>query len=482
MKERLSEEELIAKASKWNLKLMSDYKDYKNKNSILDLMCKNCGHEFLDSVNNLRGLKYPCGECRKRERSLYFDNTIRFKECSRCSRILSYSNFPKQSGLRGANENAHSYKWICKECDNKFKLIKRFKKKYRLIYESFNGMCDKCKLGLNFLQVFHFHHPDINFKTMIWDEVKDRLFSYIHRWANQDRVIPLCSNCHAEEDAKTFLKFKSLILKSDLFAMSAELVDQLLDKVIHDSALKYEVKEWIRKRYIIEKVFGGSCIGCGNVNVFNNLPSIVFHHLDFSKKEINIKDVLNFDCEVIYDIILKEIVICLCSNCHSIIHSDLNKFIEEFFQDEYFQKNFSESYLEGLKLIQIKAYNNILKNISKFKFKKIEIKSPLKLEFNQTQDIWKIHLLEVFSILNKINQNYIRVSDIMKIFDYKRMTAMKFLNGLTKRGYLNKYSLSHSHVRYDLTVVGLKEAIELSQKHKRKVNEINNIIIASLKE
>lgn len=32
MKERLSEEELIAKASKWNLKLMSDYKDYKNSN------------------------------------------------------------------------------------------------------------------------------------------------------------------------------------------------------------------------------------------------------------------------------------------------------------------------------------------------------------------------------------------------------------------------------------------------------------------
>jgi hypothetical protein len=62
------------------------------------------------------------------------------------------------------------------------------------------------------------------------------------------------------------------------------------------------------------------------------------------------------------------------------------------------------------------------------------------------------------------------------------MTAMKFLNGLTKKGYLNKYSLSHSHVRYDLTVVGLKEAIELSQKHKRKVMEINNIIIAYLKE
>ncbi len=482
MKEKLSEEEIIAKASKWNLKLISDYKDYKNKNSIMDWMCRNCGHEFLDSINNLRGLKYPCEECRKRERALFFDEKKKIKECSRCSRILAYSCFPKQSGLRGSSGTAFSYKWICKECNNKFRSIKRFRKKFRLIYKSFQGKYDKCELNLIWLLAFHFHHPDIRFKTKEWDDIKDSIYSNIINWANHDKVIPLCGNCHKYEEALTFLKFKNLILKSDLFSMSPKQIDLFIDKVVQDSGLKYEVKEWIRKRYIIEKVFSGLCIGCGKVNVSNNLPSLIFHHHDSSIKEINIKDILNFDCEAIYRIILKERVICLCSNCHSFIHSEFYKYINEFINEKYFQQNFSANNLKKFKSKFINIRSQIIENISRFKFKKLDIKSPLKLEFNQTQNIWKIHLLEVYYTICGSNKSYVNVSDFMKIFYYPRGTAMKFLNRLSKSGYIKKFSLKNRQVRYNLTDIGLEKISKLALKHRKKAIEIKNIVNSFFKE
>jgi len=482
MTEKLSEEELIAKASKWNLKLISDYKDYKNKNSILDWMCKNCGHKFLDSVNNLRGLKYHCEECRKIKRSLFFDEVKRVKECSRCSQILSYSCFTKQSGLRGSRGNAFSYKWICKECYNKFRLIKRFRKKFRLINEFFHGKCYRCELNLIWLLSFHFHHPDIRFKTKEWDDVKDSKYSIIENWAYHDSVIPLCGNCHKYDEALTFLKFKNLILKPDLFSMTPKQVDLLLDKVVQNGGLKYEVKEWIRKRYIIEKVFSGYCIGCGDFNVLENLPSLIFHHPDSSIKENKIKDILNFDCEAIYRIILKERVVCLCSNCHSFIHSEFYKYINEFINDKYFQQNFSDNNLKKFKSKFINIRNQIIENISRFKFKKLDIKSPLKLEFNQTQNIWKIHLLEVYYTKCGSNKSYVNVSDFMKIFYYPRGTAMMFLNRLSKRGYIKKFSLKNRQVRYDLTDIGLEKISKLTLKHRKKAIEINNIVKSFFKE
>ena len=130
----------------------------------------------------------------------------------------------------------------------------------------------------------------------------------------------------------------------------------------------------------IERFFDGKCIGCGTVNIFNNLASLVFHHLDPIIKDSEISALLHLSCEMIYEILKKEKVVCLCANCHSLIHSNIHLHFEELFNDDFFQNISSELYLEQFKEEYVKKYNKILKNMNNFNYKDLDIISPLKSE------------------------------------------------------------------------------------------------------
>ncbi|MHA1671903.1 MAG: hypothetical protein ACTSV5_15230 [Promethearchaeota archaeon] len=289
-----------------------------------------------------------------------------------------------------------------KKCSNKVRMIRLYKKKFKLIFEKFDGKCRKCNLSIIWLSCFHFHYPDPHIKTADWKDVEDKIYSDIVKWALSDKVIPLCNNCHKKEEASLFHKFKDLILTPDLFNKSPEQINQLL--IIRTSMIlreKPKVQEWIRKRYIIERIFDGKCIGCGAVNIFNNLASLSFHHLDPILKDSEISALLHLSCEMIYEILKKEKVVCLCTNCHSLIHSNIHLHFEELFNDDFFQYISSELYLEQFKEEYVKKYNRTLKNINNFIYKDLEIISPQKLEFS-IKNIWKIHFLEAFYLYKKI--------------------------------------------------------------------------------
>jgi len=58
---RLSEEQIKENLSSLDLELQSDYDiDYRNKDFILKLKCKSCGHEFEDTLNRLEKRVFPC--------------------------------------------------------------------------------------------------------------------------------------------------------------------------------------------------------------------------------------------------------------------------------------------------------------------------------------------------------------------------------------------------------------------------------------
>ncbi|MHA1106149.1 MAG: hypothetical protein ACTSPN_10600 [Promethearchaeota archaeon] len=346
---RLSEEGLEEKACKWKLRLLSDYKkEYKNRDSVLRWKCKECKNEFEGSVGYLRNYKYPCPVCRKikrERRTPFYDDSQCIKECSICHQVLPYSDFYKRSGERGKQEGYKKYLAVCKKCSHKVRMIRRYKKKFKLIFEKFDGKCRMCNLSIIWLSSFHFHHPDPYIKTADWKNVEDKTYSDIVKWAVSDKVIPLCNNCHKKEEASLFHKFKDFILTPDLFDKSPEQIDQLLIVgTSMTSGEKTKVQEWIRKRYIIERIFDGKCIGCGTVNIFNNLASLVFHHLDPIIKDSEISALLHLSCEMIYEILKKEKVVCLCANCHSLIHSNIHLYFEELFNDDFFQ-NISSEYL-----------------------------------------------------------------------------------------------------------------------------------------
>ena len=168
-----------------------------------------------------------------------------------------------------------------------------------------------------------------------------------------EKVIVLCKNCHVKEGSTIFEEFKELINQQDLFKKIPEEIDKFLDNTIikhpksqkrlkkdklYKPRMKYVIKKLIKKRYIIEKLFNGECIGCGEITVENNLPSLGFHHKSASKKEKVIKwdFISKYKLNKIADLLIKEDCTCLCTSCHVLIHSiNFEKFIEEILGERY---------------------------------------------------------------------------------------------------------------------------------------------------
>lgn len=123
------------------------------------------------------------------------------------------------------------------------------------------------------------------------------------------------------------------------------------------AGFKYEVKRWIKKRSVIEQVFNGKCISCGE----DRLPSLQTHHTNQDLKvhkwgniyrKWNIKELIN-------DFIIEEECVWLCGNCHAMINT------------KHFENNIEEvlgeKYLQEVKADYIKIKSSIIKHIDRIK-------------------------------------------------------------------------------------------------------------------
>ncbi|KKN04467.1 hypothetical protein LCGC14_1097130 [marine sediment metagenome] len=187
-----------------------------------------------------------------------------------------------------------------------------------------------------------------------------------------EEVIVLCRNCHTLRSAIFFKKFEEIILFKGIFSKSPNKLNEIIDyyllkqpdiqqKVKHNrnyiSQSKYRIKNnWLKKRFIIEKVFYGMCIGCRITKVNNNLPALNFHHVSSSKKEkmIRWQEIAHLDLKEIENLLERELCVCLCANCQVLIES--NRFLRHI-----------DKILEKPKAILIKQeINTIQENISNF--------------------------------------------------------------------------------------------------------------------
>jgi len=174
----------------------------------------------------------------------------------------------------------------------------------------------------------------------------------------KEKVIPLCKNCHSIKQATVFNKYEKIISRKSNFESSFEGLEKNIHKYMR-TRLKYEkfdgirqIKPWIKKRIVTEKLFNGKCVGCSE----DKLPTLQFHHKDPKLKTYQKWSGLsNLNVSRIIKKLREDDVVCLCANCHSITES------------RHFEENIGEI-LENKDLDELRIYyktlNQRIKNYS----------------------------------------------------------------------------------------------------------------------
>jgi len=113
---------------------------------------------------------------------------------------------------------------------------------------------------------------------------------------------------------------------------------------------------------VIEILYKGACIGCRNIKINDKLPALEFHHRNPKKKEFKWENLSKLPINKIITILKNEDCVCLCKNCHSLIHSvNFDQLCNEIFGKE------------NTSMIDLVEENYLIlkKNIFNFSFKKI---------------------------------------------------------------------------------------------------------------
>lgn len=410
------------------------------------------------------------------KQKLYHDKDKRLKECSRCHRILAYKAFEeykreKRKGLRS----------VCIECKSAQQLIKRYGNKAKIIINEFDGKCSKCGLGIVYLPALEFHHPEE--KKFSWYHIMDKSYKHAVKILKKEKVIVLCKNCHELEQSKTYNSFQDLILRPDIFLLSSDKLNELIEKVYQDILNKIYISDirlihyLIKKRFVIEQLYNGQCIGCKEVTVYSNLPAFDFHHLEPEKIEEKSRwQTLKYlDSEDIIKALIEENCICLCSNCHRLLHTRFNELAYEVFS--------KSNILNMNKILSEvnKFFNNLFENISHFSFDldKIEFSSPLKLSGFPRYETWKLRLLQIYYYTLARNLKKFRgvnFKDFYDVISDKNLYAFiyKFLDdGFVKivKDSSTKFNL------YQFTPYGLETIKNIEKKYPIEANELKEHIL-----
>lgn len=403
-----------------------------------------------------------------------------FKKCKRCNRYISKKRSERFSSKKKTPNPRPIRSAYCKDCRNTLRLIQLFKKKYFIISQIYTGKCSECETGLEYLPSFEFHHPKPSIKTNIWTHIKHRNIYKIIDWINKENVILLCSNCHELKRDKYFKDFKELINIKNLFEHSAEEIDNLINSAIirhpnyqnfseFQRNIKIQIKKYIRKRYVFNKLFSGKCIGCGISGVTNSLPILELHHLkpESLTNKSNWGEIANQDCSSIIHHINEENCVCLCSNCHTLIRSKIESILDEVIEDK------------NLRYLIATNLKTIITNINNFNFNhsKIKFNSPLKLKFSQ-DEFWKIHLIQVAIFLKNNGRDNFKVLNLVEFLNHKPRSVRFYLDRLITLNYIikTKGSAFPFDNSYRLTDLGKSFLLKLKLNYSKTYTDLTEDI------
>jgi len=369
--------------------------------------------------------------------------------------------------------------------------IKVFLKKIKLIEvlnklyygteykEEFKDICNECRISIKYLPCFQFHHSGLKSKSVFWDDIKYRPYNEIKKAMIKEKVIVLCSNCHEKRQAVFYNQFKDIIYKKNLFQLSGDEINILINQTLKEKGKKNKkmrLKGWIKQRMFIEQLYEGRCLGCGKICDKDSLPSFVFHHR--SKKKINSwTNMKSVNFNRIFNWLKRDDCVCLCANCHSMLHSTLFlKYAEIILKDK------------NLKLgIKNEVYDLITK-IKKYKFKDKIVINFLKRRYSYGK-LWKEYLEHIYNISCNTNSDLVKFSALERSLR-KRNVTREILDVLEEKKLI-KIDIHKSFSRYPvikLNKSGIKLAEESLQnrciyriyrfkyiyRRKPKVNDLKN--------
>jgi len=296
------------------------------------------------------------------------------KICGKCGKAKTFNQF--------INSKSRGRSWLCKKCFNKnasirknvlklqiakYIFLKNQSKKSNPDVQSDIIKCNKCKIDLLIPPNIEFHHTGD--KMLSWDDVSDFTYDKAIKMLKKEKLIILCSNCHAEETAVKYRLYKDLILNMDLINQSAKNINDKLGVVIKNlpknqqRQMKARLKKLLIKQFIIKNFYDYKCTTCGKTT---NLPAFEFHHVDSTNKEKQWLQIYNLNVKKVMESIINENCVLICNNCHEMIHSRFKEFYPEVFikVDKLLYKNNSMLHY----LPKIKKYiESIHENLSKFK-------------------------------------------------------------------------------------------------------------------
>jgi hypothetical protein len=163
-------------------------------------------------------------------------------------------------------------------------------------------------------------------------------------------------------------------MKKGLFKLSSEEILKLIKLIINKKSENIEINNkndfeaivrWIKKRSIINQVFNGKCVGCGEITTENNLAALNFHH-STKKKSNKWKIMRQRKFDEIIKWLKEDKCVCLCGNCHSMIHNIV--FVK--YSKIIFKKGNIKSKIDN-------KVEEIRNNIKNFKIDDREYRNPL---------------------------------------------------------------------------------------------------------
>lgn len=378
------------------------------------------------------------------------------KECGRCHQIKPHSEFYlKKKGLRST----------CKTC-NKYIVTKQaFSNKLLILTNinngKFNGKCSNCENDISILPSIDFHHPYEKIKQNNWRNNRFKNWQDIMVTFEKEGVIPLCRNCHSLENADIFQNFKEIILREDLFHYSPEEIHQIINNFVkykvknYVKNYKFRVLEWVKKRFIVEKFYNGKCVGCKKVYIYNYLPALEFHH-KFKRDEIDKirwSKIKKYEIKKIAQLLKKQNCICLCSNCHTLLHSgQFKNVVDDIFKNKYSIK--FNSYLKEL-----------LNNINEFKVQWIDIKDPLRILFKQGE-AWKKYILLCYSIVLNECTNIFTPKMILSNIKISKRHLKRVIENLNKKKLIKIIRNDGDNLYLMLTIKASKKINRMIQDKK----------------
>jgi len=350
------------------------------------------------------------------------------------------------------------------------------------------------KADLAWLPCLELHHLNPAKKEMAFSKLNLSFKNFNQKLEimQKEGLTIICKNCHIRKHSTTFNQFKEFILQKDLFELTPLEIENKINgmlssliqrgQIIGQKSLKYEIKRWIRKRSVIEQVYNGKCVGCGVVNVQNNLPALTFHHLDPSIKESEISEAFKVkNISELIEIIYKEKAICLCADCHIMVNATkLNKLYPSIFNQLSQDINYKGAKYYSQKTHDI--YNNLFYNIRNFKFPPNNYIDHLNIPFLEASgDLWKKYLIHAYIISDK-GKNSFTKSDLLYSLNIASKEGYRPpLQALLKYGFLTIEDPSSYAYKYWVTKKGVEKVTKVLMNIKLQSEEDYQTILNEIK-